>query len=67
MTAVTSPARRADDIARELDQARRRGPLQQIVVPPWPELLARLHQVLATAEPDLGEVARVGWRGSGGD
>lgn len=59
MTAVTSPARRADDIARELDQARSRGPLQQIVVPPWPELLARLQQVLATGEPDLGEVARI--------
>lgn len=59
MTAVLTPARRADDITRELDHARTRGPLQQIVIPPCPELLTRLQQVLAAAEPDLGEVARI--------
>ena len=59
MTAVLTPARCADDIARELDHARTRGPLQQIVIPPCPDLLARLQQVLAAAEPDLGEVARI--------
>jgi HD-like signal output (HDOD) protein len=53
------PVRRADDIAAHLDHARTRGPLQQIVVPPCPDLLARLQAVLAQPEPDLGEVARI--------
>lgn len=47
------------EIARELDHARTRGPLQQIQIPPCPELLTRLQRALAEAEPDLGEVARV--------
>lgn len=59
MTTVLSPARRAHDIARELDQAHRRGPLQQIVIPPCPCLLTQLQQALAASEPDLGEVARI--------
>ena len=46
-------------IAREIDLARQRGPLQQIVVPPCPELLTRLDRAMAHAEPDLGEVARI--------
>ncbi len=60
MSATTlSPARSADSIGRELDHARTRGPLQRILIPPCPDLLARLQQTLASPEPDLGEVARI--------
>ena len=62
MTAIAtaSPARtRTADIAREIDHARTRGPLQHIVVPPCPALLARLQAAMAEAEPDLNEVARI--------
>jgi len=51
--------RSATDIGRELDHARSHGPLRQILIPPCPELLARLRQALACAEPDLNEVARI--------
>lgn len=44
---------------RELDHARRSGPLREIVIPPCPELLARLQKEVAAAEPDLTEVARI--------
>lgn len=47
------------DIQRELDHARTRGPLQHIVVPPCPELLQRLRTALEQPEPDLAEVARI--------
>lgn len=57
--ATQTPGRSTDSIGRELDHARTRGPLQQIVIPPCPELLTRLQQALASTEPDLGEVARV--------
>jgi HD-like signal output (HDOD) protein len=43
----------------EIDHSRQRGPLQHISVPPCPELLARLQQAMAAAEPDLNEVARI--------
>ncbi|NDY91635.1 HDOD domain-containing protein [Ideonella livida] len=46
-------------IQTELDQARRSGPLQALVIPPCPELLARMQQALQQAEPDLEEVARI--------
>ncbi|MDT8998611.1 HDOD domain-containing protein [Paucibacter sp. APW11] len=46
-------------IRQELDQARERGPLRQIIIPPCPELLQRLQQAMAEAEPDLTEVARI--------
>lgn len=59
MTAAATTTRRADDIARELDHARTRGPLQHLLIPPCPDLLARLQFVLAESEPDLGEVARI--------
>lgn len=55
---LTVPGRTAA-IAHELELARRRGPLQQIVVPPCPELLTRLEQAMALPEPDLNEVARI--------
>jgi HD-like signal output (HDOD) protein len=38
---------------------RRSGPLQNIVIPPCPELLARLRTAISSAEPDLNEVARI--------
>jgi HD-like signal output (HDOD) protein len=46
-------------VEREIDQARQRGPLQQIVVPPCPELLTRLQRAMAPVEPDLNEVGRI--------
>lgn len=58
MTA-TSTTSRIEAIEREIDHARTRGPLQQIVVPPCPDLLVRLQAALAGAEPDLAEVARI--------
>lgn len=42
-----------------LDQLRKTGPMQSIVFPPYPELLARLQNALAQAEPDLNEVSRI--------
>ncbi len=58
MTAAT-PATRTSDILLELDNARKSGPLRHIVIPPCPELLTRLQQVMADPEPDLNEVARI--------
>lgn len=58
MTTATEFAS-VDDILSDLDRARKRGPLQHIVIPPCPELLTRLQQVMAQAEPDLNEVARI--------
>ena len=55
--AAVSP--RTQAIQQELDAARRQGPLQQIVIPPCPELLSRLNRAMAEAEPDLNEVARI--------
>jgi HD-like signal output (HDOD) protein len=48
-----------DAIGQELDIARRSGPMQQIVIPPCPELLARLNTAMSQAEPDLNEIARI--------
>ncbi len=48
-----------DTVLAALDQARKAPPLQSIVFPPCPELLTRLHQAMASAEPDLNEVARI--------
>ena len=52
-------AGRAQQIRDDLDQSRRRGPLQQIQIPPCPELLAQLQQAMSTPEPDLNLVARI--------
>jgi HD-like signal output (HDOD) protein len=46
-------------IAKELDEARRRGPLQTIVIPPSPAILERMRQAMASAEPDLNEIANI--------
>jgi HD-like signal output (HDOD) protein len=59
MTTATPSATRSANIEREIDHARTRGPLQQIVVPPCPSLLARLRAAIGTTDPDLAEVARV--------
>ena len=59
MPTAIAPESRASTIEREIDHARTRGALQQIVVPPCPELLTRLQASLALPEPDLTEVARI--------
>lgn len=48
-----------EDILKELDKAKKNGPLHNIVIPPCPNLLARLQDAMALAEPDLNEVARI--------
>jgi HD-like signal output (HDOD) protein len=58
MTTDLAPTR-SDSIDQELDQVRRSGPLQSIVIPPCPELLARLRTAMSITEPDLNEVARI--------
>ncbi len=50
---------RMQQIREDLDQSRRRGPLQQIKIPPCPELLVQLQQAINAPEPDLGLVARI--------
>lgn len=59
MLATPAAATRIATVEREIDAARSKGPLQQIVVPPCPELLTRLQRAMAVAEPDLNEVARI--------
>ena len=58
-TTATPTVSRSADIQREIDQARRQGPLQHIVVPPCPELLVQMRQAMALPEPDLGAIARI--------
>jgi len=50
---------RTQRLRDDLDQSRRRGPLQQIQIPPCPELLAQLQQAMSQPEPDLNLVARI--------
>jgi HD-like signal output (HDOD) protein len=50
---------RTQQIRDDIDQSRRRGPLQQIQIPPCPELLAQLQQAMSQPEPDLNLVARI--------
>ena len=59
MTSTTLAPSRSASIQEELDRARRRGPLNQLVIPPCPALLTRLQQAMAEPEPDLNEVARI--------
>lgn len=56
---AAQPVARTAAIQQELDRARRQGPLQQLSIPPCPELLVQLKAALAAAEPDLNEVARI--------
>ena len=50
---------RAQEINRELDQARERGPVKDIVIPPCPQLLVQLQTELNQADPDPQAVARI--------
>ena len=59
MTVQAEVPSRIHSIEREIDHARQRGPLQQITVPPCPELLTRLQRAMAAVEPDLAEVGRI--------
>lgn len=58
---IPSPAAigKTQQIRADLDQSRRRGPLQHIQIPPCPELLAQLQQAMSAAERDLNLVARI--------
>jgi HD-like signal output (HDOD) protein len=47
------------DIDSELDQARREGPVRDIVIPPCPELLTELQVETRKADPDPGEITRI--------
>ncbi len=47
------------DIDRELDQARREGPVHDIAIPPCPELLTALQAETRQADPDPAEIARI--------
>jgi HD-like signal output (HDOD) protein len=47
------------DIDRELDQAKREGPVSDIVIPPCPELLTALQLEMQKADPDPAEIARI--------
>jgi HD-like signal output (HDOD) protein len=52
-------AMRTEAIATELTQARERGPLREIKIPPCPDLLTRLRKAMQMREPDLTEVQAV--------
>ena len=49
----------SDRISQELDQARKSGPLRDIIIPPCPDLLVALKAATATSEPDVGEIDRI--------
>ncbi|MFY8088201.1 MAG: HDOD domain-containing protein, partial [Rubrivivax sp.] len=55
----TPPSALTQQIAADLDRQRQSGPLNQLTIPPCPQLLLRLRAALAQAEPDLQEVSRV--------
>lgn len=59
MTQTASLPVRSSHIAEELDELRKRGSLRQIVIPPCPDLLRRLQQVMAQVEPDLQEIDHI--------
>jgi HD-like signal output (HDOD) protein len=59
MSAAAATTLHTATLARELDHARRNGPLKTIVVPPCPELLVQLKAALGTQPVDLTAVARI--------
>ena len=63
MTQEIEPAARnprlSSDIGREIDQARQKGGLVRIEIPPCPVLLTRLQATMRAEDPDLTEVARI--------
>ncbi len=46
-------------IQTELDQARKSGPVRDIIIPPCPELLRRLQDALAHGEPDVTAIDQI--------
>ncbi|GAB4403899.1 MAG: hypothetical protein OHK0048_23170 [Rhodoferax sp.] len=50
---------KAQAIHRELDHARDAGPVKDIVIPPCPQLLVRLQDILNQSDPDPQDVADV--------
>ena len=59
MTTLAPAKTSTEAIREELDHSRKKGALQRIVIPPCPELLARLQATMALPEPDLTEVSRI--------
>lgn len=59
MTMLAPAKTSTEAIREELDHSRKKGALQRIVIPPCPELLARLQATMALPEPDLTEVSRI--------
>jgi HD-like signal output (HDOD) protein len=47
------------EIDRELELARTRGPVRDIIIPPCPELLTALRQEVQQADPDPTVIARI--------
>jgi HD-like signal output (HDOD) protein len=47
------------EIDRELEIARTRGPVRDIIIPPCPELLAELQREVMQGDPDPGVIARI--------
>jgi HD-like signal output (HDOD) protein len=47
------------EIDRELDHARDKGPVKDIVMPPCPDLLMELRKEVGKGDPDPGEIARI--------
>jgi len=56
---MATPSTRLTDIDRELDRARRDGPLRDIIIPPCPQLLLELQAEVQTGDPDPAEIARI--------
>ena len=50
---------KAQEINRELDQAREAGPVKDIVIPPCPQLLVQLQTELNQADPDPQVIANI--------
>ena len=47
------------DIDRELELARKQGPVRDIIIPPCPDLLAQLRQEVNQGDPDPVAIARI--------
>ncbi len=47
------------DIDRELEQAQKDGPVRDIIIPPCPELLAKLQLEVNQGDPDPAVIARI--------
>jgi HD-like signal output (HDOD) protein len=47
------------DIEKELDQARERGPVKDIIIPPCPDLLIALRREMDQADPDPSVIVQI--------